>query len=409
MRSEALRWIACPECHGELTVQPFSTSGDDVQEGLLWCGCGAAYPIDGSIPRLLPEAFGDRPDFTRKHQRALRERLPRNLQRFDETLASTVATTKRNYGDWWKKMQRHVSYGLDNDAILEARTGLAPGQFGGKVVFDAGCGSGRFLPVYARNGAKAVVAMDLSDACEMAAEHSKAYPNVHVIQGNMLMPPTKWNVFDHTLTFGVLMITPDPRGAFNALSRTVRVGGQFSIYVYERQHKKYTQKLPPSLAFDLFQPFRKAVSYLPHPALAAFCRGLWAKRQVAESIRARGFSRLASVIARLPPDGYKPMENGEFNIIRNYDLYACRYLYLHSVQEILEWYRDDGYNDVIVTPYRVAATGTRVEGSNDPLRVTYFRARSVEELESRGIRAEVPPHEEPFPWQGEQAATGGPN
>src|SRR5262249_8061552 len=229
MRRELLAWIACPLCRRDLTVQPFESSGDHVTEGLLRCGCGAAYPIVGSIPRLLAEAFQDRPAFVRKHQAALRARMPKNLVDFDKALVEDVSTTKVAYGNWWKKMQRDQSYHLDNEAIFEARTGVPPSELAGKLVFDAGCGGGRFLPTYVAAGAKAVLAMDLSTACEMAADHAAAHPNVHVIQGNLLMPPVKTGTFDHTVTFGVLMITPDPQRGFRELAHTVKVRGRLTI------------------------------------------------------------------------------------------------------------------------------------------------------------------------------------
>jgi hypothetical protein len=126
---------------------------------------------------------------------------------------------------------------------------------------------------------------------------------------------------------------------------------------------------------------------------------------VAEAVRSLGFPRAAHLIGRFPlPDGYKPKESGEFNVIRNYDLYACRYLTLHSVQEVLEWYRDECYDDVVVTPYRVAMTGTRHDGPRDPMRVRFFRKQSVEEIESRGIRAEVAPQADAG-WQRERPAS----
>jgi uncharacterized protein YbaR (Trm112 family) len=47
--------LACPVCKGELELRSESEEGDDVITGSLHCAaCNESYPIEESIPNLLP-------------------------------------------------------------------------------------------------------------------------------------------------------------------------------------------------------------------------------------------------------------------------------------------------------------------------------------------------------------------
>ena len=47
--------LACPVCKGELTLHTELEEGDEVVSGSLHCAsCNEAYPIEESIPNLLP-------------------------------------------------------------------------------------------------------------------------------------------------------------------------------------------------------------------------------------------------------------------------------------------------------------------------------------------------------------------
>jgi uncharacterized protein YbaR (Trm112 family) len=50
--------LACPVCKGELDLSIESSQGEEVIKGLLVCGaCNETYPIEDSIPNLLPPAM----------------------------------------------------------------------------------------------------------------------------------------------------------------------------------------------------------------------------------------------------------------------------------------------------------------------------------------------------------------
>ncbi|MDA1036131.1 MAG: methytransferase partner Trm112 [Chloroflexi bacterium] len=55
MLSTLMEILACPVDHGELKLEISEQDGDDIVGGTLTCSvCGEVYPIERSIPNLLP-------------------------------------------------------------------------------------------------------------------------------------------------------------------------------------------------------------------------------------------------------------------------------------------------------------------------------------------------------------------
>ena len=55
MKKDLMQILACPVCKGELELRAESEEGDDVITGSLHCtACNESYPIEESIPNLLP-------------------------------------------------------------------------------------------------------------------------------------------------------------------------------------------------------------------------------------------------------------------------------------------------------------------------------------------------------------------
>jgi uncharacterized protein YbaR (Trm112 family) len=55
MRKDMMEILACPVCKGPLTLTIDKEEGDEVVTGSLHCAkCNEAYPIEDTIPNLLP-------------------------------------------------------------------------------------------------------------------------------------------------------------------------------------------------------------------------------------------------------------------------------------------------------------------------------------------------------------------
>lgn len=58
MKKSLMDILACPVCKGELELKVEAEEGDEVVTGSLVChACDETYPIDDSIPNLLPPAM----------------------------------------------------------------------------------------------------------------------------------------------------------------------------------------------------------------------------------------------------------------------------------------------------------------------------------------------------------------
>ena len=55
MRKDMMEILACPVCKGPLTLNITKEEGDEVVTGSLHCAhCNETYPIEDTIPNLLP-------------------------------------------------------------------------------------------------------------------------------------------------------------------------------------------------------------------------------------------------------------------------------------------------------------------------------------------------------------------
>ena len=58
MKRDLMDILACPVCKGSLTLSVTKEDEREIVEGSLHCGsCDETYPIEDSIPNLLPPAM----------------------------------------------------------------------------------------------------------------------------------------------------------------------------------------------------------------------------------------------------------------------------------------------------------------------------------------------------------------
>jgi SAM-dependent methyltransferase len=229
-----LPFLACPRCRGPLACEPSRAEAEEVLEGTLRCaGCGATYAVTGGVPRLLPGALSH-----------------------PETRTSTA------FGTQWKILGE-----LSDVFRAEFQSYLEPvplSEFSGLAVLDAGCGMGKFSLAAAEAGARAVVAVDLSDAVDVAFSHLRRVSGAHVVQASIAEPPFRAGAFDLVFSIGVLHHTPDPETSFLKLVPLVRPGGRLFVWLYALEGNEFFVRW--------VDPFRQVVfSRLPS----------WANRVVA--------------------------------------------------------------------------------------------------------------------------------
>lgn len=259
---------------------------------LLVCEqCPAEYPVLGGIPRFVK----------------------------DQHLAS--------FGFQWN--QYEVAHRDEDIATFEAKTGFRLAELKGLKILDAGCGGGRYSKIAAEAGA-IVLGADHTSAVEKAAELCGSLENAQFIQADLKRLPLEEASFDAAFSIGVMHHDEDTRSVFDAVAKMVRPGGQLAVWLY-RQNQWWQEGINRFLR-------SRTVRMSP-----------------------RGLERVAKLGAWL---GGVPVVNRTMNKVVNfsnhtsyenrvcdtYDWYAPNYQHHHTTEELCQWFRDAGYEDLKVLP-----------------------------------------------------------
>jgi SAM-dependent methyltransferase len=266
MRREALHYLACPNCGGELALcaEGLREENDHAMAGKLECtACTAQFSIRDGVPVLPPAGV-------------------ENVK---------LETASRFAEEWTRWSALRGYYEKEFFDWIAPVTGE---DFRGQTVFEGGCGKGRHTAIVAGCGAKAIVSLDLGESAFVAFAHTRDLPNAHVVIGDLLRPPVK-PIFDMAFSVGVLHHLPNPAEGFASLASRVRNGGRVFFWVYGYEGNEWITRF--------VNPVRTAVtSKLPAGLLRVLCFVpsvfLWAVIQL--FYRPRGRARAeASALWRL--------------------------------------------------------------------------------------------------------------
>jgi SAM-dependent methyltransferase len=262
----------------------------------LRCDCGRLYPVVRGVPRFVPDD----------------------------------AYVKSFSFEWNTHKQTQLDSVRGDDmsmATFQQKTGFTAADLRGKLVLDAGIGTGRFSEVMTRLGAH-VIGVDLSRAVEAAQENLGGRDDVAIAQADIGNLPFAPETFDCIVSIGVLHHTPDTRRYFEALVPLLKRGGTICIWVYpdEGDFKKrnawipFTHKIPPRMFYE-------------------WCRWL------VPFVKRREGTRLQRIVALL--FGYSQQPYGlENDILDTFDGFSPRYHGTHSPAEVAGWFRAAGLVDV---------------------------------------------------------------
>src|SRR5437667_198275 len=219
MRPEALNFIVCPNCAGELTLSSDSPRADDghILSGSLACrACASQFAIRNGVPILLPA-----------------------------NLASVKLKTASRFAEEWTRWSDLRDY--YEQEFFDWVAPLTAADFTDQIVFEGGCGKGRHTAIVSSHGARAVVSLDLGESAFVAFAHTRRYPNAHVIIGDLLKPAVR-AVFDLAFSVGVLHHLPDPAAGFASLASRVREGGRVAFWVYGHEGNEWITRCLAALA-----------------------------------------------------------------------------------------------------------------------------------------------------------------
>jgi len=306
------RHLCCPKCRGNLTHDP--SQGD---EGVLTCACGASFPVVRSIPRFVD--------------------------------------TDQYVGNFSFEWTTHRKTQLDTDdkRISEKRfaeqTGLSPEDLDGKLVLDVGCGMGRYADIAVKWGAT-VIGVDLSLAVESAQANLGGTGMFQAVQASVFDLPFRDDTFDVIYSLGVLHHTPDCRKAFMCLPRLLKKNGALAVFLYS------LHTYPPNGIDEVRDRlYRRFTTKMNHRLLHAIFRVLCRVR-----MRWKPFWHMllpGFVFHAIPR--LHSYTDYQWRVLDSFDWYSPEYQSKHSYPEVVRWYREAGFRDILPLDYEVCVLGRK--------------------------------------------------
>ena len=347
MNTRLVNLLVCPNCKARLSLEVSTQKGEQIIAGFFRCDrCKAEYPIRNGIPRFVSsEAYSSSFGFEWKH---------------------------------WRRTQFDTFSRKSSGTTFVASTGVQPATLAGKLVLDAGCGSGRYMDIVAHSGAE-VVGVDLSLAVEVAQENLGNLSNCHFIQADLFHLPFPCNTFDFFYSIGVLHHTPNTRQAFNHLVRTLKPSGEAAIWVYPQRRLTETFQYFPRefnevLALDVNFRIPARASSLVRRAATPLDWIMETSSSIERAVTTRlprGWLywlchaaiplyylyriplffplRLITKIA-MDPDP-------EWRVLDTFDWYSPRFQWKHTYPEVRTWFEEAGLQEIAILPRPVALRG----------------------------------------------------
>jgi len=214
-----------------------------------------------------------------------------------------------------------------------ALTKLPAEYFKGKVVLDAGCGSGRWAYALASLGAK-VVAVDLTEeGVEITRQATAGFENVVVLQASIFHLPFKPMSFDLVVSWGVLHHTPDTKAAFGRVVPLIKKGGYGYIMVYEKHNP---------IKFVCTNLLRRILRNFSEESRYRFCRYLIIKNPILHLL----LTHLIISDSRYKITDPLAISTKQLGL---YDAYAPVFNHLHTREEVMSWFLEHRFGQIVLT------------------------------------------------------------
>jgi SAM-dependent methyltransferase len=294
---------------------PLTRSGDWLESA-----AGRRYPIVGDIPRFVDEVD------------------PRQAQ----TAGSFGYKWTRGV-DWgFKPGHQEVVWAFWRDVFGWESPADLQSMVSGKIVLDAGCGSGMSLGQFVDWPAE-VAAVDISQAIDSCRGHFGDRPHVSFAQADLCRLPFADEVFDVVWSNGVLHHTPSVFASLQAIVRHLKRGGLVIFYIYVKK--------PPIREFvddhvrGLIAPAEPEEAWRRAEAITALGRSLSAITQPLEIVQdvpelgiVRGTYNLQRFLYYHVMKCYwNDALSFDDNTHVNFDWYHPMYAHRHSADEVRGW------------------------------------------------------------------------
>lgn len=291
--------------------------------------CGRVYPIVDGIPRMLPDSAGEFAEMMEGFG------IPRNTCRENERRVRQFREMHGATREAFTFHSLHYSVpGLEeNRSFFENATGYGARQLSGRMVLDAGCGTGRFMEAAAGMGAH-VVGIDISRSVDRAYRETRFKSQIDLIQGDLMNPPFRSECFDALYSIGALNRTPNSMQSFQSICGLLRPGGRAAIWM------DHSTRLSEWLSDGM----RYFTTRIPHRLLHYVCIAL---APFGELKRFADTNKMLSVlfapILLLPVSNHR---DWKVRIGNTFAWLAPPNLWKHTTREVLAWFEAEGFEAI---------------------------------------------------------------
>ena len=232
-----------------------------------------------------------------------------------------------SFGRQWNRYE--VAHDDEDRATFAAKTGVELSVLRGLKVLDAGCGGGRYCKVVGEAGAH-VIGVDHTTAVEKAAKLCRHLPNVSFVQADLKHLPFKDESFDFVFSIGVMHHDVDTRAVFDAVARKVKRGGRYAVWLY-RKNQWWQERINTAL--------RRRTAAMHPDRLERLCKV--GARLGAVPVVNKTFNKVVNFSAH--PDAQN-------RLCDTFDWWAPAYQHHHTIDEVLGWFREAGFEQMRVLP-----------------------------------------------------------
>ena len=313
MKESLLKLLICPKCKSDLTLS-VRRKDKEIVEGDLFCDtCNNHYPIHNYVPRFV--------------------------------MSDKYVTNFSMEWDLHRNTQLDSISGTgESERTFIEKTGFDLQMLKGKLILDAGCGSGRFMEIAAKYGAE-VVGVDLSYAVDSAFANMGLNKIINIIQADIFDLPLKIESFDFIYSIGVLHHTPSTKDAFMHLPGLLKKNGEIAIWVYSDEPFTMTVYNRVSNFYRLFttrMPLRMLYR-LCHIAVPLY-----------HLYKIKGLGHIFRVMLPLSihPDP-------RWRVLDTFDWYSARYQWKHTYSEVAGWFKEAKLQDIVKLSFPVSMKGRR--------------------------------------------------
>lgn len=178
--------------------------------------------------------------------------------------------TVESFGDEWNHFN-FTNFKLNWLNHTVANTFGSTDAFKGKLIVDAGGGSGAQTKWFCEYGAKHVIMMDLSHSVDDVVKRNLAgLTNVDIIQCSIDAPPLRDHCIDGIVyCHNVIQHTPSVEKTAHALNALTAPGGEFIFNCYPLNDQGFVRWVRYHLVYI---PLRYFISHLPFHLIMAYSR-----------------------------------------------------------------------------------------------------------------------------------------